>query len=858
MKSLLLTFILCFYSISMIAAEKFITKEKSSSTVVLHEPSLKLSIFFNENIDPGVKRAIDNLQVDFSKVTGTTPLLLNDNPRQSSPLIIIGTIGTKSIIDDLVKNKKINGSELKDKREKFIIQNISNPIDGVAEAIVIAGSDKRGTIYGIYELAEQMGVSPWYFWADTPVEKSDRLYFVKGSYTDGEPAVKYRGIFLNDEAPCLTTWVFNTYGTRYGDHRFYEQVFELILRLRGNFLWPAMWSWSFYADDPQNSKVADEMGVVIGTTHHEPMARNHQEWARKRREYGVWDYNTNQEVIDRFFREGVERAAGTEDLITIGMRGDGDTGLGGTEGNDHNAVPRDEENKKLLERIIKNQRDIIKKATGKSPEKTPQVWAIYKEVQRLYDMGLRPPKDVIMLLCDDNWGNVRHLPNEEERKHPGGWGMYYHFDYVGAPRNTKWLNVSPIQNIWEQMQVTYEYGVDKIWIVNVGDLKPMEYPITLFLDMAWNPTSFTVDNLLDHTRQFCAQQFGAEHADEAARILNLYSKYNGRVTPEMLDRNTYNIETGEWKQVSDEYLKLEAEALRQYLRLKPEYRDVYKQLILYPVQAVANLYEMYYAQAMNHKLYKENNPQANCWADKVEQTFKRDAELSYDYNKVMAGGKWDGMMIQKKIGYTSWNDNFPADTLPEIFRIENPEKAVGGYVFTGKDGVVVIEAEHYFEAKDAPGANWTVIPYMGRTQSGIVSMPYLKPAAGASLSYKMQIPKDVKEVNVHVVVKSTLAFHNKEGHKYTVGFEGGNEKTINFNANLNEDQENVYTIFYPTVARRVVQKDAKLSLPVTSDGMQTLVVKPLDPGIVFQKIIVDFGGYQETYLFMDESPNKRN
>ena len=265
-------------------------------------------------------------------------------------------------------------------------------------------------------------------------------------------SVEYRGIFLNDEAPSLTSWVYNTYGTDYGDHRFYSRVFELILRLRGNFLWPAMWGWSFYADDPLNSQTAHEMGVIMGTSHHEPMARNHQEWARNRQEYGEWNYNTNQEVIDRFFREGIERVKDTEDLITIGMRGDGDTALGGKEGEDHLYVPSDEDNMKLLERIIDNQRRIISDVTGQSPDKLPQVWAIYKEVQRFFDMGLRPPEDVIILLSDDNWGNVRRLPSKEEIDHPGGWGLYYHFDYVGAPRSTKWINVTPIQNMWEQLQ----------------------------------------------------------------------------------------------------------------------------------------------------------------------------------------------------------------------------------------------------------------------------------------------------------------------------------------------------------------------------------------------------------------------
>ena len=412
--------------------------------------------------------------------------------------------------------------------------------------------------------------------------------------------------------------------------------------------------------------------------------------------------------------------------------------------------------------------------------------------------------------------------------------------------------------MWEQLQLTYDYGVEKLWILNVGDLKPMEYPITLFMDMAWNPKQFNVSNLLDHPRRFCAQQFGEDQADEAMRILNLYSKYNGRVTGEMLDRNTYNLETGEWKQVSDEYLKLEAEALRQYISLKPEYKDAYKQLILFPVQAMVNLYEMYYAQVMNHKLYKENNPQANEWADKVEQAFARDKALSDDYNNVMSGGKWKNMMIQKHIGYTSWNDNFPADTLPQTYRIEHPEKAVGGYVFTGQDGYVAMEAEHYYSTKAAPSTEWTVIPYMGRTLSGMALMPYTQPTDGASISYKIKLPKGVDKVTVHVIVKSTLAFHDRKGHEYSIGFEGAKEQTINFNHNLNELPENVYSIYYPTVARRIVEKKVKLNVPNTSDGMQTLIFKPLDPGIVLEKLVVDYGGYKKSYLFMNESKSKRD
>lgn len=795
--------------------------------------------------DPGVIRAFNDLQNDILKVSQVEPVMHTGKLSKARQVIIAGTLGKSKLIDKLVAKNIIDASELEGKWEKFIIKTVENPLPGIENALVIAGSDKRGTIYGIYDLSEQIGVSPWYWWADVPVQQKSEIFIKPGTYTEGEPAVKYRGIFLNDEAPSLTGWVDQRYGTNYGDHRFYTRVFELILRLKGNYLWPAMWSWAFYADDPMNSQVANEMGIVIGTSHHEPMARNHQEWARNRNEYGAWNYSTNQEVIDQFFREGIERVKDTEDLITIGMRGDGDEAMS------------EETNVELLERVVDNQRKIIEDVTGRPASETPQVWALYKEVLDYYDQGMRVPDDVIMLLCDDNWGNVRRLPNEEELKHPGGWGLYYHFDYVGAPRNTKWLNVTPIQHMWEQLQLTYDYGVDQLWVVNVGDLKPMEYPITLFMDMAWNPTNHTVENFMDHSLTFSAQQFGEDQAEEAARILNLYSKYNGRVTPEMLDRHTYNLETGEWKKVSDEYLKLEAEALRQFISLDPEYKDAYQQLILYPVQAMANLYEMYYAQAMNHKLFAENNPQANQWADKVEQAFERDKALNYNYNNVMADGKWKNMMSQKKIGYTSWNDNFPSDQLPEIYRIENPETAVGNYVFSPNNNFIAIEAPHYYELQDAPNAVWAHIPDAGRTLGGMAVMPYSQSAAGASISYKMELPEDITSVTVHVVVKSTLAFKRLEGHRYEVGFEGGEAQVINFNHNLNEDPENIYTVFYPTVARRVIEKKVDLQVPASKDGLFTLNLKPLDPGIVFEKIVVDFGGYQGEYLFGEESPNKR-
>ena len=798
------------------AADAFITFQSAQGTLQLRD----VSISYADGEHSCVQIAAANLLRDFEQVTGVKPQRGGNDAR-----VVIGTVGSNPQIDQWVKQGLLK--DLKGKTEKYIIKTIG-------KQLVIAGSDKRGTVYGIYELSRQIGVSPWYYWADVPVVKHPELYVKEGEYTDGEPAVRYRGLFLNDEAPCLTTWVKNTFGTNYGGHQFYEKVFELILRLKGNYLWPAMWGWAFYADDPENLKTADKMGVMMGTSHHEPMARNHQEYARDRKGWGAWNYSTNKENLDRFFREGIERMKGTDDIVTIGMRGDGDEAMGnGTD-------------TKLLETIIDNQRRIIKEVTKRPAKETPQIWALYKEVQDYYDAGLRVPDDVTVLLCDDNWGNVRRLPTAEEQKRKGGWGLYYHVDYVGAPRNTKWINVTPIQNMWEQLQLAYNGGIQKLWILNVGDLKPMEYPIQLFMDMAWNPNKYKVDNLLCHTYEFCAESFGEDQACEASQILNLVSKYNGRITSEMLDASAYT--TDEFAQVVGEYQALEVRALRQFITLKPEAKDAYRQIILFPVQAMGAVYEMYYAQAMNLKLAALGDPEANCWAERCRHAFKRDSLLNLQYNKEIAGGKWDGMMIQKHISYRTWNDNFPADVVPMLKKVETSAQ---GPTFSPADGYISIEAEHTYSREDASQAQWTVIPFMGRTKSGIALMPYTQKTDAATLTYRFKAD-GAKTAKVHVVTKSTLDFLDKGGLVYDVAIDGGKPASINFNSNLNEKPENIYSIYYPTIALRVVEKEVEL--PIAEGDIHTLTIHPQDPGIVFEKIVIDLGGYQKQFLFGKESP----
>ena len=323
-----------------------------------------------------------------------------------------------------------------------------------------------------------------------------------------------------------------------------------------------------------------------------------------------------------------------------------------------------------------------------------------------------------------------------------------------------------------------------------------------------------------------------------------------RVTPEMLDATTYNVETGEWRQVADDYQRLELRALRLYQDIPAAARDFYRQLILFPVQAMANLYDMYYAQAMNHRLAKAGSPDANVWAEQVARCFRRDSLLCASYNHDIAAGKWNGMMIQKHIGYRSWNDNFRHEILPATTAVPATSHD-GGYTFSPSDGYVSMEAEHFYRAVASQGTEWSVYPYYGRTRSAVALTPYTQPVGDASLTYRFTLPQGTSKVKIHVIVKSTLDFLNVGGHECLVSIDGGEAATINFNKTLLDQAPYMYSEYYPTVARRVIEK--VVELPVGSGEAHELTLCPRHPGIVFEKLVVDFGGYKPSYLFMNES-----
>jgi len=665
-------------------------------------------IYVNSNDHWLVQQTALLLQQDIQRVTGRSPAILHRMPASAANIIIIGSLdhnpGITPIIDD----------SLRGKWEAFVLTTIPNPFKGISQALVIAGSDKRGTAYGAFELSKQIGVSPWYWWADVPVPLHKELYIRKDTWLCQHPAVKYRGFFINDEAPCISGWTKEKFGGL--NHLFYEKVFQLLLRMKANYLWPAMWGNAFNDDDTLNPILANKYGIVMGTSHHEPMMRAQQEW--KRYGSGPWNYETNAATLDSFWKKGIRNMDSRESIVTVGMRGDGDMPM--TEGS----------NIALLEKIVNNQRRIIHDITGKAPETIPQSWALYKEVQDYYDKGMRVPDDVTLLLCDDNWGNVRKLPGLHDKPRSGGYGMYYHFDYVGDPRNYKWLNTNSLPRVWEQMHLTRQYGVDHIWIVNVGDIKPMELPIEFFLDYAWNPDKWPADSLDTYVRQWASRQFGEKYAAPIADILKKYTFYNNRRKPELLAPDTYSLlHYNEAQQVVSDYNTLANKADSIYKLLPAALHDAYYQLVLYPVKACANLNELYYTVGLDHLYAGQGRASTNLMAEKAETLYIRDSLLSKYYNDTLSGGKWRHMMDQTHIGYTYWQQP-PVNKMPDVIRLSPADIPNWGVSIEGsslswpRDTTTAMlpafhrygQPEHYIECfyktpgqpacKIEPGADW--------------------------------------------------------------------------------------------------------------------------------------------------------
>lgn len=756
----------------------------------------------------------------------------------------------------MIQQKKINIDKIKNKWEGYQVQAVSHPFKGIENALVITGSDRRGAAYGVFELSQQMGVSPWYWWADVPVKRKGSLFVNKMLLAYDAPKVKYRGIFINDEAPAFSGWAKEKFGGV--NHLVYEKVFELLLRLKANYLWPAMWGNAFNDDDTLNPKLADEYGIVMGTSHHEPMLRAQQEW--KRYGKGKWDYDSNEVVLKAFWKKGIENMGTHESIVTVGMRGDGDKPM--TEGT---ATA-------LLERIVTDQRKILEKVTHKPASQTPQLWALYKEVQDYYDKGMRVPDDVTLLLCDDNWGNIRRLPRLTDKQRTGGYGIYYHFDYVGGPRNYKWINTNNIARVWEQMHLAYTYGVDKIWIVNVGDLKPMEFPISFLLDYAWNPDKWNEANLRDYYKQWASEQFGDVYAKEIGGIIRKYSQLIARRKPELLSAETYSYNNyNELNNVVLDVEQLHRDAEEINSHLPAEYQDAYYELVLHPVEAIANLYEMYQCVAINRLLYTQSDITANKYADIAKNYYNEDSLITTKYNNI-ANGKWNHMMDQTHIGYTYWQQP-PVNKMPELKYVLRDSKservpALDSFFLTAEDsikagekgntfyefdGYVSIRAEHFTRANNTSGIQWKIIPDIGKDGSGITTFPVtsseqILDAHAPYIEYDFFV-YDTGQATVNTYFSPTLNFQNGDGLKCAVSIDNEQPQIIG----INKDDKNVKT-WEKWVADNIIIKTTNHT--VKKPGKHILKYWMVSPAVVLQKLVLDFGGVKSSYLGPPETLKK--
>ena len=671
-----------------IGQPRYVEFTSARGSFALVDANRATPIYVDSSDWPGVIRAVSDLQADIQRVTTRIPQVTRDPGARPSPtMILVGTIGKSALIDQLIRERKVDVTGIVGKWESFFLQTVENPLPGVTSALVIVGSDKRGTIYGIYDLSEQIGVSPWYWWADVTPDRHNALYVKAGKYQQGEPSVKYRGIFLNDEKPDLDYWVRAKFGERPDpanpnatvanfNGRFYSKIFEVILRMKGNYLWPAMWNNAFAEDDPDNPRLADEYGIVMGTSHQEPMLRAQKEWDwHLGRQLGNWNFATHETQLTNFWHDAVKQRKNFENLFTIGLRGENDTAM----------VQGQAESIRLLQRIVDIQRKMLESELG-DVSRVPQVWTLYKEVQQYYENGLRVPDDVTLLWAEDNWGNVRRLPTADERRRAGGAGVYYHFDYHGGPRSYQWINTNPIAKIWEQMSLAKQYGADRIWIVNVGHFKGYEIPTEYFLSLAWDSTRWSnSENINEFTRLWAEREFGASFAAEAAQIVEQYAKYNGRRKPELLDANTYSlVNYNEYETIVAEYNAVVAKAQSLYDRLPASKKDAFYELALFPAKASAKVNEMYLAAAKNALYAQQGRAATNDMAERARELFKADGDLMTYFNKTFAGGKWDHFMDQSHIGYTSWADP-PANNMNAIrlTQIEVPAEAKLGVAVQG-------------------------------------------------------------------------------------------------------------------------------------------------------------------------------
>jgi hypothetical protein len=786
------------------------------------------------------------LQKDIQLLTKIQPTISGNQTIEQEYPIIIGTLGKSAIVGQLVKSKKIDVSEITGKWETFLITVVDNPLKGVKKALVITGSDRRGTAFGVFELSKMMGISPWVWWADVTPSHKESIFITTGTGITGPPSVKYRGIFLNDEDWGLQPWAAQHMDPNIQDigPNTYAHIFELMLRLKANFIWPAMHicTKAFYYY-PENPKIAEKYAIVVGSSHCEPILRNNVfEWTLNfEHEYGTkpneWRYDTNKEQIYRYWDDRAKQSSNYESIYTIGMRGIHDSSMPGAK--------TIEDKVQLLNKVIIDQRDILLNHKNKPITEIPQIFCPYKEVLTLYQNGLKVPEDITIVWADDNHGYIRQLSNQQEQKRNGRSGVYYHFSYWGSPYDYQWLSsISPSLTAYE-MTKAYSYGADRLWIFNVGDIKPAELETEFAMDMAWNINQWRPENAYTYVESWAARTFGSEFAVPISKIKSEYYRLAQNGKPEHLGVLNFSDKDID-KRISDyQQLLVQAEELKA--KIPSTLQDAYFQLILYPVKGAALLNEKIFYARKSINLAKKGDGAALAYSQKALVAFKEIQNITNYYNQNISNGKWSGMMSyiprnlavfkMPQVATSEMVKSFsPSALIPDSNSFVNGKydvDLVENRVTASTEARIIIPATSFSVQYANPGETIQGINGLGISNSGISLFPFTTKSVPDSLAVLASYVEYKAVLNMGpntIVVKAlpTHAIQKERGIRYAISVNNDPIQVVdlNFSAENPVWKENVlrgYTI-------------GQTNHQVNTQKGSVIRVYLLDPGLVINQI----------------------
>ncbi len=823
------------------------TESGDAAFALVSSDNQTATLIFEDSEHSVIEIAVTDLAKDIERVSGQRPNTQNSPEGIDGPVVLVGTIGKSVWIDALAEAEKIDLSSVKGQWETFLLQSVDQPLPGVEQGFVIIGSDPRGTAFGVYELSQAIGVSPWYWWADVTPKTADALYLAGDTQVQGPPSVKYRGFFINDEDWKLHPWAMRTFDPELGDigPKTYEKVFELMLRLKANTLWPAMHevtqAFNIY---PENKYVAERYAIVMGSSHAEPMLRNNvTEWTEPHADY---NYVNNREGVLEYWRQRVEENSAFESIFTIGMRGIHDSGMVGADS--------DEQRIALLEQIFEDQRALIDRYVDTPLEEVPQMFNPYKEVLDLYRGGLTVPDDVTIVWPNDNHGYIRYLPDAEERARSGGSGIYYHVSYLGAPFAYLWLYTTPPALVWYEMNKAYDYGAQDLWILNVGDMKNSEIGMDLFLQMAWDIDRWNLDTLPEFLETWAASAFGKEHAGAIAEVMTDYFLWNHKRRPEHLQwylphtrfaqSPLSNEETRE-RLLAFEDMSERAKTLWE--SVPNDLQDAFFQLVYYPVRGSALANQRYFGIEQYHRFFNSNPPRARQFGAIARNAEDELNAITAYYNSDLADGKWRHFMSVEPAD-TMWRSyrqnpqvlpapNMVADdpdlTLRKLY-VGSETVEVPTERRLSAEGSLTLNAEDFQRNAGTDEASWKVIQNLGHSGHSVSIFPTSAESLhGKDLTQAPRLEYDFEaeatgavQVRVHMLPTHPVV----DGTGLRLALAIGDAEPVEFSI----DREVGDRIWSHSVLDARIEASGELDIPAT--GSQTLKIYMIDPGVVVDQI----------------------